>query len=167
VLAHNVHTTASQLDRLASGGTAIAHCPCSNAALGSGLFSMQSHVKAGVRVALGTDVGGGTGFGMFKEALQAYLLQRVAPNGALLDPAQMLYLATRAGAEALGLEQEIGDFQPGKAADIVYLRPPADSPLAAVLERAETPEQILAAIFTLAGVESVRELRVEGSIIGS
>jgi guanine deaminase len=167
VLAHNVHTTASQLDRLASGGTAIAHCPCSNAALGSGLFSMQSHVKAGVRVALGSDVGGGTGFGMFKEALQAYLLQRVAPNGALLDPAQMLYLATRAGAEALGLEQEIGDFQPGKAADIVYLRPPADSPLAAVLERAETPEQILAAIFTLAGVESVRELRVEGSIIGS
>jgi guanine deaminase len=65
------------------------------------------------------------------------------------------------------LEHEIGDFQPGKAADIVYLRPPADSPLAAVLERAETPEQILAAIFTLAGVESVRELRVEGSIIGS
>jgi guanine deaminase len=110
-------------------------------------------------------VGGGTGFGILKEALQAYLLQRVAPDGALLDAGQMLYLATRAGAEALGLEHEIGDFQPGKAADLVYLRPPVDTPLAAVLERAETPEQALAAIFTLAGAESVREVRVEGSVV--
>ena len=165
VMAHNVHPTASQLDRLAAGGTTIAHCPCSNAALGSGLFAWKRHLTAGVRVALGTDVGGGTGFGMLKEALQAYLLQRVAPEGAVLDPAQMLYLATRAGAEALGLEGEIGDFQPGKAADILYLRPPADTPLAAVLERTETPQQALAAIFTLAGAESVHQVRVEGSIV--
>ena len=165
VMAHNVHPTASELDRLAAGGTAIAHCPCSNAALGSGLFALKRHVKAGVRVALGTDVGGGTGFGILKEALQAYLLQRIAPEGAMLDAAQMLYLATRAGAEALGMEKEIGDFQPGKAADIVYIRPPAHTPLAAVLERTESPQEALAAIFTLAGAESVQEVRVEGSIV--
>jgi guanine deaminase len=165
VMAHNVHPTASELERLGASGTAIAHCPCSNAALGSGLFALKRHLKAGVRVALGTDVGGGTGFGLLKEALQAYLLQRVAPDGTLLDPAQMLYLATRAGAEALGLENEIGDFEPGKAADAVYIKPPADTPLAAVLERTETPEQALASIFTLAGAESVQEVRVEGSIV--
>jgi guanine deaminase len=165
VMAHNVHPTASELERLAAEGTTVAHCPCSNAALGSGLFALKRHVRAGVRVALGTDVGGGTGFGLLKEALQAYLLQRVAPEGALLDAAQMLYLATRAGAEALGLEEEIGDFQPGKAADLVYLRPPVDTPLAAVLERTETPEQALSAIFTLAGAESIQEVRVEGSIV--
>jgi len=85
--------------------------------------------------------------------------------GALLDAAQMLYLATRAGAEALGLENETGDFETGKAADVVYIRPPENTPLAAVLERVETPEQALAAIFTLAGSESVREVRVEGSIV--
>jgi guanine deaminase len=77
----------------------------------------------------------------------------------------MLYLATRAGAEALGLEEKTGDFQPGKAADVICVRPPVDSPLSAVLERAETPEQALAAIFTLAGAESIREVRVEGSIV--
>ena len=165
VMAHNVHPTQSEIERLAAGGTAVAHCPCSNAALGSGLFGLKRHVEAGVRVALGTDVGGGTGFGILKEALQAYLLQRIAPDGALLDAGQMLYLATRAGAEALGLEAEIGDFETGKAADVVYIKPPVDSPLAAVLERTKTPEQALAAIFTLAGAESVREVRVEGTIV--
>jgi guanine deaminase len=165
IMAHNVHPTDSELDRLASSGTTVAHCPSSNAALGSGLFPFKRHINAGVRCALGTDVGGGTGFGMLKEGLQAYLLQRIAPDGMLLDVGHLLYLATRAGAEALGLSHETGDFRPGKSADFVYLRPPADSPLAAVLEREQSPERVLSAIFTLAGAESVREVRVEGSIV--
>jgi guanine deaminase len=165
LLAHDVHPTASELDRLASSGAAVAHCPSSNAALGSGLFPMRRHMDAGVRCALGTDVGGGTGFGMLKEGLQAYLMQRIAPDGMLLDAGHLLYLATLAGAEALGLNNETGDFGLGKSADFVYLHPPPDSPLAAVLEREQTPERVLAAIFTLAGAESVREVRVEGSVV--
>ncbi len=165
VMAHNVHPTDSELDRLAASGATVAHCPSSNAALGSGLFSFRRHIDAGVRCALGTDVGGGTGFGMLKEGLQAYLLQRIAPDGMLFDAGHLLYLATLAGAEALGLGGETGDFRTGKSADCVYLRPPADSALAAVLEREQSPEQMLAAIFTLAGAESVREVRVEGSVV--
>jgi guanine deaminase len=165
VMAHNVHPTDSELDRLSASGATVAHCPSSNAALGSGLFSFKRHSKAGVRCALGTDVGGGTGFGMLKEGLQAYLLQRLAPDGMLLDAGHLLYLATLAGAEALSLGEETGDFRVGKSADFVYLRPPADSPLAAVLEREQSPEQTLAAIFTLAGAESVCEVRVAGSIV--
>jgi guanine deaminase len=165
VMAHNVHPTDSELERLSDSGATVAHCPSSNAALGSGLFPFRRHIAAGVRCALGTDVGGGTGFGMLKEGLQAYLLQRIAPNGMLLNAGHLLYSATLAGAEALGLSEETGDFRTGKSADFVYVRPPADSPLAAVLEREQSPEQALAAIFTLAGVESVREVRVEGSVV--
>jgi guanine deaminase len=165
VMAHNVRPTDSELSRLAASRTTIAHCPCSNAALGSGLFPLRRHLQAGVPVALGTDVGGGTGFGLFKEALQAYLLQRLAPEPVVLTPGQLLYLATRAGAEALGLADEIGDFQTGKAADFVYLRPTSESPLAAVVSQAESPERALAALLTLAGQESVAEVRVEGSAI--
>ena len=102
---------------------------------------------------------------MLKEGLQAHLMQRVAPNGVVLDPVRLLYLSTLAGAEALGLEAEIGDFRPGKAADFVHLRPPDGSELAGVLRRVESPEQALAALFTLAGSESVREVRVEGSVV--
>jgi guanine deaminase len=165
VLAHNVHPGGTELQRMAVRGASIAHCPGSNAALGSGIFPMQRHIEANVRFALGTDVGGGTGFGMLKEGLQAYLMQRVAPRPITLSPAQMLYLATRAGAEALGIEDETGDFETGKAADFVYLRPPEGGVLAGVLKRLESagaPERVVAALFTLAGEESIREVRVAG-----
>jgi len=163
VFAHNVHPSESELDRLAASGAAVSHCPSSNAALGSGFFPLRRHVEAGVKCSLGTDVGGGTGFGILKEGLQAYLLQRLAPEGLALSPAQLLYLATRGGAEALDLANEVGDFTPGKAADILYLRPPKDSPLAAVVERADSLERVLAALFTLGDSICVSEVRVEGT----
>ena len=165
VLAHSVHTTQAELERLAATGTSIAHCPTSNAALGSGIFPLRRHLDAGVRVALGTDVGGGTGLGMMKESLQAYLMQRVAPDGVMLDAARLLYLSTLAGAEALGLADQTGNLCPGKAADFVYLRPPAGSVLETVMRHASGAEDVLAALFTLAGAESVREVRVEGSVV--
>ena len=165
VLAHDVHPTDGELERLATSRTSIAHCPGSNAALGNGVFPLRRHVEAGVHVALGTDVGGGTGFGMLKEGLQAHLMQRVSTDGMTLDPARLCYLVTKAGAEAVGLGDEIGDFQPGKAADLVYVRPPEDSSLAEVLSRAGSLVESLAAIFTLAGPESVREVRVAGEVV--
>jgi guanine deaminase len=149
VLAHNVHPSGGALRRLSAHNASIAHCPCSNAALGSGIFPMRRHIEANVRFGLGTDVGGGTGFGMLKESLQAYLLQRVACEPLTLTPAQMLYLATRAGAEALGIEDKTGDFENGKAADFAYFRPVEGSVLAGVLQRAENAEQAIGALFTV------------------
>jgi guanine deaminase len=165
VMAHGVWTTDGELERFAETGTSVAHCPCSNASLGSGVFPMRRHLDAGVRLALGTDVGGGIGFGMPKEALHAYLMQRIATDGVSLDPARLLYLSTRAGAEALGLDADIGDLSAGKCADFVHIRPPEGSPLAHVLERADGLAQVLAAIFTMCGAESVREVRVDGTVV--
>lgn len=165
VMAHDVHPRDAELEQLAATGTTVAHCPSSNAALGSGIFPMARHLHAKAPFALGTDVGGGIGFGMLKEALQAYLMQRVAPEGEMLDGARMLYLATKAGAKALELEEETGDLSPGKSADLVYLRPLPATPLAAVLETAQTPERTLEALFTLADAESVREVRIAGSVV--
>jgi guanine deaminase len=162
VLAHNVHSTDAELARLAASRTTIAHCPASNAALGSGIFPLRRHLDAGVHVSLGTDVGGGTGFSMIKEALCAHLMQRVSPSPLVIDARQMLYLATLAGAEALSLDAEVGSLCCGKAADVVYLKPPDNSPLAAVLERVAGPDDVLSAVFTLAGAESVREVRIGG-----
>jgi guanine deaminase len=76
-----------------------------------------------------------------------------------------LYLATLAGAEAVGLGEVTGNFEAGKAADFVYLKAPAMSPLAYSLELADTAERILAAIFTQAGAESIHEVQVDGEVI--
>ena len=121
VLAHNVHPTDAELDVLAGTGASVAHCPSSNSALGSGLFPLRRHVERGVRVALGTDVGAGTGFSLLREGLQAYFMQALL--GYPLRPAHLLWMATRAGAAALDLE-DVGDLSVGRQFDAVWVRPP-------------------------------------------
>ncbi|HWE12363.1 MAG TPA: guanine deaminase [Solirubrobacteraceae bacterium] len=165
ILAHNVHATDDELRRLAAARASIAHCPSSNAFLGSGVFAMRRHLEHGVRFALGTDVGAGTGLSMFKEGLMGYHMQMVSPDGHPLSPAHILYLATRAGAAALGLEDEVGDLSAGKSADFVLVRPPQRSTLHAVLERSPSFEAALGALFTLAREESIAEVRVAGRVV--
>jgi guanine deaminase len=100
---------------------------------------------------------------MMKEALQAYLMQRLSPDGALLSAGDLLYLSTLAGAEALGLQEEIGDFTTGKSADLAYLRPASGTVLESVLKHSEGPEHTLSALFTMADGVTVNEVRVEGA----
>ena len=165
VFAHDVQPHERELERLAVAGAAVAHCPSSNAFLGSGLFPLRRHLSHGVRVGLGTDVGAGTGFSMLKEGLTAYEMQMLSDQGYLLGPDHLLYLATAAGASALGLSVEVGDLSVGKSADYVLVSPPRGSTLATVLERAESFEAILGALFTLAREESIAEVRVQGRTV--
>lgn len=165
VLAHNVHVSDDELRRLADARANVAHCPSSNAFLGSGAFPMRRHLEARVRFGLGTDVGAGTGLSLMKEGLAAYQVQRLRPDGCLLRPDHLLYLATRAGAEALGLADEVGDLTPGKSADYVLVRAPEGGTLETVLRRADSPEEALGGVFTLAREESVAEVRVAGEPI--
>ncbi len=151
VFAHNVHAADAELQLMAETGAWAAHCPTSNAALGSGLFRMRRHIELGVGVALGSDVGAGTGLFMLKEGLQAYFMQRLlGAEGLPLTPVHLLYLATRAGALALGLNHRIGDFGVGREFDAVWLRPPPGGTLAVNLENAVDPTDQLARIFALA-----------------
>ena len=129
VFAHNVHATERELAVLGAQQAAVAHCPTSNAALGSGLFPLRRHVETGVRVALGSDVGAGTGLSLLKEGLQAYFIQQLLQEAGLaLTAAHLLHLATRAGADALGLD-DVGDLSVGRQFDAVWVRPPVGSTL--------------------------------------
>jgi guanine deaminase len=166
VFAHNVHARDIELELMASAGAWVAHCPTSNAALGSGLFPFRRHVQHGVRVALGSDVGGGTGFSLFKEGLQAYFIQQLlGPEGLPLTPAHLLYLCTRAGAQALGLDDRIGDLRVGKEFDAAWLRPAEGSTLEVVLRHATDPYDALAKIFALATPADVARVWVGGEQI--
>jgi guanine deaminase len=165
VFAHNVHPTAAELEVMAAEDATVAHCPTSNAALGSGLFPLREHVERGVRVALGSDVGAGTGFSLFKEGLQAYFAQQVlGDRGLPLAPAHLLHLATSAGAHALGLGDLVGDFTLGKQFDAVWLRPEPGGVLDVGLRHAEDPADALGKAFALAGPGDVGRVYVAGEM---
>ena len=82
-----------------------------------------------------------------------------------LGPAALVVAGDRCGAVALGLADEVGDLSVGKSADYVLVRPPAGSTLEAVLERADSVEAKLGALFTLAREESIAEVRVAGRVV--
>jgi guanine deaminase len=165
VLAHNVHPTDAELKLLADRDASIAHCPTSNCALGSGLFPLKRHVESRVRVALGSDVGAGTGFSLFKEGLQAYFIQQLlGDQGLQLGPAHLLHLATSAGADALGLDQ-IGDLGVGKRFDALWLHPPPRTTLDVALCNAGSTEDALAKAFALATGADVEKVWIDGQPI--
>src|SRR6266567_2596927 len=114
-------------------------------------------------VALGTDVGAGAGLFLPKEALQAYFVQQLlGPAGYPLTPVHLLYLATRAGAQALGLDDRVGDFAVGKDFDAVWLRPADGSTLAVNLRHARDTSDALARIFALATPADVAGVWIRG-----
>ena len=89
-------------------------------------------------------------------------MQMLQKEGVKLSPAHLLYLATEAGAKALHLEHQIGDFTPGKYADFVVLKAPKGSTLERTLQASPSMEASLGALFTLAREESVKNVFVSG-----
>ena len=143
-----------------ASGTAVAFCPTSNLFLGSGLFDLAGARMAGVRVGMGTDVGGGTSFSMLRTLGEAYKVARLA--GATLTPWRAFYLATLGGARALGLEAAIGSFQPGGEADCVVLDPAATPLLGRRMAVARTLEERLSAWMTLGDDRAVAAVHLLG-----
>lgn len=164
VFAHNVHPTAAELARLAETGSSVAHCPTSNSSLGSGLFPMSAHLDAGVHLALGSDVGGGTGLSLVKEGLQAYFHQQLQAGGYPLTPAHLLYLATRAGALALGLTSA-GHLGVGMSFDAVHVSPVEGSTFSHVLAGAPHASAALASLFTLGTDADIAAVYVDGETV--
>lgn len=166
VLAHNVHPGDAELEMLSASRAVVAHCPTSNASLGSGMFPLAAHLKHGVRVSMGTDVGGGTGFSLLKEGLQAYFIQRLlGGQGVPLSPAHLLHLITAAGADALGLRDQVGDLGVGKQFDAVFVAPEQDSPLGVGIRHAQGPEDALAKIFAMGTPADIARVWVNGDLV--
>ena len=151
---------------MAEAGAAAAHCPTSNSALASGFFPLGRHLDAGVRVALGSDVGAGNGFCLLKEGVQAYFMQQLDPAGGVpLTSTHLLHLATASGAAALGLDAEVGDLSVGKRFDAVYVDPVAGQPLSVGLDYAESDEDALAKIFALGTPADLTRVWIDGELV--
>ncbi len=120
--AHCVHLDAATSERFAQSGTGIAHCPCSNMRLGSGIAPVRRWMNQGVPVGLGVDGSASNDAAtLITEARQAMLLQRVSHGAEACSAREALTLATRGGAAVLGRD-DIGCLDVGKACDVVAWR---------------------------------------------
>jgi cytosine/adenosine deaminase-related metal-dependent hydrolase len=150
--AHCVKLDGQEIDLFSRSKTGVAHCPCSNCRLGSGIAPVRAMRNAGVKVGLGVDGSASNdGGSLIGEARQMMLLQRVANGADAMSSREALEIATRGGAQVLGRD-DCGQIAIGKRADIAIwdvsgLQSAGSWDVAALL---------------LAGPTSVRDLFVEG-----
>jgi 8-oxoguanine deaminase len=117
-LAHGIHFTETEIDRLGQAGTAICHCPGSNMMLASGLCPVSDLEKAGCPVGLGVDGSASNdSSNLIQEVRQAFLLQRLKYGSANISHEDSLRLATTGGARLMG-RTDIGEIAVGKQADV-------------------------------------------------
>jgi len=164
LLIHCVRVDATDIEAIAASESTVAHCPISNAKLGHGIAPVAALLDAGVAVGLGSDsMASNNQMDLLAESRAALLAQGTrSSRHDTLTAGAALRLATLGGARALGLDDEIGSLEVGKAADIVAFpilaeRGPMHDPVAAaVLTLPGTP----ASLVVVAGRELVRDSRL-------
>ncbi|MAY86928.1 MAG: 8-oxoguanine deaminase [Pseudooceanicola sp.] len=150
--AHCVKLDTAETALFATSRTGVAHCPCSNCRLGSGIAPVRAFRDAGVRVGLGVDGSASNDrASLIDEARQAMLLQRVSRGADAMSAREALEIATRGGAEVLGRD-DCGQIAPGFRADIAIWD----------VSGVESAGSWDSAALVLAGPRQVRDLFVEG-----
>ncbi|MCD1625513.1 MAG: 8-oxoguanine deaminase [Paracoccaceae bacterium] len=150
--AHCVKLDSDEIGLFARSRTGVAHCPCSNCRLGSGVAPLRAMRDAGVPVGLGVDGSASNDSGnLILEARQAMLLQRVTMGADKMGAREALEIATRGGADVLG-RPDCGRLSIGKRADIAIWD----------VSGIESAGSWDPAALVLAGPTRVRDLLVEG-----
>ena len=150
--AHCVKLDAAEIDLFARTRTGIAHCPCSNCRLGSGIAPVRALRDAGVKVGLGVDGSASNDAGnLMAEARQTMLLQRVALGADAMSAREALEIATLGGAQVLG-RPDCGSLAVGKRGDVAIWD----------VSGVESAGSWDPAALLLAGPTRVRDLFVEG-----
>ena len=150
--AHCVKLDPAEIALFAETKTGVAHCPCSNCRLGSGIAPVRHMRDAGVPVGLGVDGSASNDAGnLVAEARMAMLLQRVAQGADAMSPGEAMEIATRGGADILG-RPDCGRLAVGKRADVAIWD----------MRGIETAGSWDPAALLLAGPTTVKHLFVEG-----
>ena len=150
--AHCVKLDGQEIDLISRSGTGVAHCPCSNCRLGSGIAPVRQMRDAGVKVGLGVDGSASNDTGnLIVEARLAMLLQRVQNGPDAMSADEALFIATRGGAQVLG-RPDCGQIAVGQRADIAVWD----------ITGIHSAGSWDPAALVLAGPNKVRDLFVEG-----
>ena len=161
LLAHCVKVSDSDIEKIATNGATIAHCPKSNAKFGHGYAPFEKILDAGISVGLGSDsVASNNICDLIEEARFAALSARNRPESTcFMSARKVLETATLGGAQALGLDHRIGTLEAGKQADIavVSLEQQAQKPI----------NDVHAAIIFSSNARDVQQTLVSGNPVYS
>lgn len=138
ILAHSIYLSDIERGIIRQHQCSIAHCPCSNRFLQSGVMALRRYILEGFTIGLGSDVAGGYSLSLLNEAREATESSKTwniinrGEETPVVSPEESLWLATMGGAVALGLSDRTGNFREGKEADFIVLEMPptsSESPL--------------------------------------
>jgi len=162
LMGHCIHMTHNEWQAFAETGAVAVFCPTSNLFLGSGLFDWAHARQRGVKVAVATDIGGGTSYSMLRTMAEAYKVLQL--QGQSLPALDALHAITRGNAVALGLDHLIGSFGPGREADVVVLDTGATRAMAHRMETVRDLAEELFVLVTLGDERNVVATYVMGEL---
>lgn len=176
ILAHAIHLSDREIERLQTSGAAVAHCPTANLFLGSGIMPLDRLRKAGIPIGLGSDVAAGPELNLWqvmRSAVESQKMRRFyEPSVPALRPEEAFYLATAGGAEALGKSDVIGTLDAGKEADLLILNlrplfpyPPPNQ--GNIIPKELTPADLASLLVYRGNAQAVVETMVRGKSIYS
>ena len=157
---HCIHMATREIEALSETKSVAVFCPTSNLFLGSGLFDRAGLAELNVRIAVATDVGGGTSYSMLDTMDEAYKVLQLRRQK--LSPLNSFYMMTLGNARALGLEHRIGTLEPGTDADIAVLDIGATPAMKLRAETVRTLSEELFVLQTTGGDRAVAEVYVAG-----
>jgi guanine deaminase len=160
LMGHCIHLDDTEVALMRDTQSVAVFCPTSNLFIGSGLFNYGRLTAAGVRIALATDVGGGTSYSMLRTAAEAYKVMQL--QGQNLPALAAFDLMTRGNAAALGLDNEIGTIAPGAFADLVVLDARATPAMAHRMEVTRDLEEELFVLMTMGDDRAVLQTYIAG-----
>ena len=163
VFAHAIHLSDVEFKTLSDSRSVVSWCPTSNFFLGSGSFKLGKAQKYGIRVSIGTDVGGGSSFNMLQTLKSAY--KTVALQDLKLSALKSVFRATLGNAKALSLDDKIGNFDIGKEADFIVVDMESTPLLKYRMEFSETLEDKLFCLCILGDDRTIKATYVYGALL--
>lgn len=175
LLGHAPHLTSRDMDIFKARGSAVSHCPLSNAYFSSAAFPLRAALERGLHVALGTDVSGGPSSSMFEAMRESIAASRMLETGndgrfppeerrgrpqSRVDFRDAFYIATTGGGIALGLP--IGNFTPGYHFDAIAVDTKASEGSIRLWDDLDTGEKILQKIVYTATRPNIASVWVAG-----
>jgi guanine deaminase len=160
LLGHCIHLTHRECEVLASTRSVAVWCPTSNLFIGSGLFDHDRLREHGARIAVATDVGGGTSYSMLRTLDEGYKVLQLRQQR--LDPLRSFYMMTLGNARAMSLDDRIGSLLAGRDADLVVLDSRATPQMALRMEAVDSLANELFLLQTCGDDRAVVETYVMG-----